>query len=49
MDIVVEPVSEDVPADAEPASPEQPTTEVPEIGPRTAIAEKERATPWKSQ
>ena len=44
MDIVVEPVSEDVPADAEPASPEQPTTEIPEAAPEQP-APKKRGRP----
>ena len=44
MDIVVEPVSEDVPADAEPASPEQSTTEIPEAAPEQP-APKKRGRP----
>ena len=46
MDIVVEPVSQDLPADAEPASPEQPgaTTEIPEAAPEQP-APKKRGRP----
>ena len=44
MDIVVEPVSEDVPVEAEPASPEQPTTEIPEAAPEQP-APKKRGRP----
>ena len=48
MDIVVEPVSEDVPADAEPASPEQPTTEIPDTSARDVVpAAPEQPAPKK--